>query len=321
MGVLFVCEPCKVKVVRGGVYVFTASGEKVQVNPAVHESIVIATRAASVTSAALAALSSMGVDVTFLGPRGFPVCRVYPPFINKTVMTRVAQYKAMLDGRGLAAVRNIVEAKIRNQAAVLRYAAKSRRSEWPALEAERLSSLASEVLEVKLDTVEIMDVESRAARVYWRAVAKLLPPEYGFEGRDPFSPDPFNQALNYGYGILYSRCERALLLVGLDPYGGFMHTAKSGKSTLVYDFVEQFRPVAVDKPLMFASPRLEVYGGRLTRDSRKKVASIVLEALSKPHRLGSTKKPLDDIILRKAWELASYLRGSENVYVPFRVRW
>lgn len=321
MGVLFVSEPCRVKVVRGSVYVLTASGEKVQVNPAAHDSIVIATRAASITTAALAALASMGVDVTVLGPRGHPACRLYPPFINKTVMTRAAQYRAMVDGRGLEAAKNIVEAKVRNQAAVLRYAAKSRRVDWPAVEAERLAAIADELREAGPDPLEVRDAEARAARVYWQALARLLPPEYGFAGRDHASPDPFNMALNYGYGILYARCERALVLAGLDPYGGFMHAPKSGKTTLVYDFIEQFRPVAVDKPLLFAAPRLEVYNGTLTRESRRAVATVVLEALARPHYHGSTKRPLDEIIMRKAWELAAYLRGSLGTYAGYRVRW
>ena len=169
--------------------------------------------------------------------------------------------------------------------------------------------------------VEVRDAEARAARVYWQAVARLLPPEYGFAGRDHASPDPFNLALNYGYGILYARCERALVLAGLDPYGGFMHAPKSGKTTLVFDFIEQFRPVAVDKPLIFAAPRLEVYAGTLTRESRRAVATVVLEALARPHYHGSTKRPLDEIILRKAWELAAYLRGSLGTYAGYRVRW
>ena len=145
--------------------------------------------------------------------------------------------------------------------------------------------------------------------------------EYGFRGRDPNGDDPFNMALNYGYGILYSRCERALLLVGLDPYGGFMHITRSGHTTLVYDFIEQFRPVAVDKPLIFSKLSLETVGGRLTRESRRAVAEAVFETLARPHYHSSSKAPLDSIILRKAAELASYLRGSSPVYAGYRVRW
>lgn len=314
-------KPCKVYARRGVVEVRTLEGEKAEVSPSLYDALVIATRAAQVTSAALSLLAQQGVDLVVLGPRGDPVARLYPCVINKTVATRVAQYKAMIDGRGLKAVKNIVEAKVRNQAAVLRYAAKSRREEWPAKEAERVALVADEIQACRTDAAELRELEAKAARIYWQAVAKLLPPELGFDGRDPLAGDPFNLALNYGYGILYHRCERALLLVGLDPYGGFMHTPRSGNQSLVYDFAEQFRPVAVDKPLIFAEAKLEVVNGVLSRESRKTVAKVVLEALAKPHADGSSKAELDAIILRKAAQLAAYLRGSEQVYPGYRVRW
>ncbi|MEM0376698.1 MAG: CRISPR-associated endonuclease Cas1 [Thermofilum sp.] len=321
MRALFVSKPCRVYARKGVVEVRTADGERVEVSPALYDSLVLATRAAQVTSAALSLMAQQGVDLVVLGHRGDPVARLYPCVINKTVATRVAQYRAMLDGRGLEAVKSIVEAKVRNQAAVLRYAAKSRREEWPALEAERIAVIADEVRACKPDAAKLMELEAKAARIYWQAVAKLLPPELGFEGRDPMASDPFNLALNYGYAILYHRCERALLLVGLDPYGGFMHVPRSGSQSLVYDFAEQFRPVAVDKPLIFAGARLEVVNGVLSRESRRAVAQAVLAALSKPHGDGSSKAELDAIILRKAAQLASFLRGSEPVYPAYRVRW
>lgn len=321
MRALFVSRPCRVRARGGVVAVEMVGGERVDVSPALYDALILATRAASISSAALQLLARQGVDVVVLGPGGEPCARLYPPVINKTVSTRVAQYRAMLDGRGLEAVRSIVEAKLRNQAAVLRYAAKSRREEWPALEAERVLEVADEVRSARPDPAALMELEARGARVYWRAVARLLPPELGFEGRDPAAGDPFNLALNYGYGILYYRCERALLLVGLDPYGGFMHAPRSGHTTLVYDFVEQFRPAAVDKPLIFSRPRLELVNGVLSRESRRAVAAAVLETLSRPHCDGGSRAPLDDIVLRKAAQLAAFLRGSEPVYVAYRARW
>jgi len=316
---LFVSKPCRVRVERGRVVLRTSDGEAVELSPAVYDSVVIATRAASITSAALQALAAHGVDVTFLGAHGHPVARVYPPTINKTAATRVAQYRAIVDGRGLRAAKSIVEAKVRNQAGVLRYAAKSRRDDYFAIEAERVEALADEIRRARPDATEIRELEAQAARVYWGAVSKLLPESYGFTGRDPQGLDVFNMALNYGYGILYARCERALLLVGLDPYAGFMHAMKSGQRTLVYDFIEQFRPV-VDKALIFARLELTASNGVLDRDSRRRVASAVLDALGRefPYRAG--KATLDDIIVRKASELASYLRGELEEYVGFRAR-
>ncbi len=316
---LFVSKPCTIRVEKGRVVLKTSDGERVELGSATYDSVVIATRAASITTAALQALASRGIDVTILGPNGMPVARVYPPVINRTAATRVAQYQALLDGRGLRAVKNIIEAKVRNQASVLRYAARSRRDDYYAVEAERVESIADEIRRARPDALELRELEAHAARVYWGAVAKLLPESYGFTGRDPQGMDPFNMALNYGYGILYARCERALLLVGLDPYAGFMHAMKSGQRTLVYDFIEQFRPV-VDKALIFAHLDLAVSNGALDRESRRRVAQVVIGALRKEIPYLSGKVPLDDVLVRKASELASYLRGELAEYAGFRAR-
>jgi CRISPR-associated protein Cas1 len=51
----------------------------------------------------------------------------------------------------------------------------------------------------------------------------------------------FNAFLNYAYGVLYARVEKALMLAGLDPYAGFMHRDDYNHKSLVYDCIEPYR--------------------------------------------------------------------------------
>ena len=89
---------------------------------------------------------------------------------------------------------------------------------------------------------EIMGFEGTAARAYFRCIAELLPEGFRFESRTRRpARDPFNAALNYAYGILYSRVERACLLAGLDPYVGLFHTEDPHRPALVCDLIEPFR--------------------------------------------------------------------------------
>lgn len=69
-----------------------------------------------------------------------------------------------------------------------------------------------------------------------------MPDSFAFKGRS-FRPaeDEFNAMLNYAYGILYSRVERALMLAGLDPYVGFMHRDDYNTKSLVFDYIEPYR--------------------------------------------------------------------------------
>lgn len=52
-----------------------------------------------------------------------------------------------------------------------------------------------------------------------------------FPGRENRgAADPVNSLLNYGYGMLYQQVETALILAGLDPFGGFLHVDRSGRA-------------------------------------------------------------------------------------------
>lgn len=84
--------------------------------------------------------------------------------------------------------------------------------------------------------------EGSAGRHYFDALSTCIPDAFQFKGRS-FRPaqDEFNALLNYGYGILYSRIERALMLAGLDPFVGFMHRDDYNSKSLVYDFIEPYR--------------------------------------------------------------------------------
>ena len=312
-------------VVRRGIVVAVKKGEEpIEITPALYDQVIIGTSGVSITSKALRLMSIQGIDLVVMDARGNPVGRLYPLIINRTVETRKAQYLAMFNGRGLKAVKSIVEAKIRNQAAVLKYFAKARGIHELRGEAYGLELAADRVKEMPNPTPEkLMEEEAWAARRYWQLVSTLVPESYNFTGRDHDSPDPFNMMLNYGYGMLYRTVEKALLLVGLDPYGGFMHKERSGKPTLVFDFIEQFRPVAVDKPLIGLSRYLkaEVVNGYLSYDTRKKVVAEILENLQRKHFYKGRKVPLERVILLEARELARFLRGVEEEYQGYHVWW
>ncbi len=325
MRVLFIAEPgSKLCVRRGGLYVVTRDGRKITVTPDVDQ-IVIASSRISVSAKALRYLARYGIDLAVLDATGYPIARLYPPYINKTVAARVAQYEKALKRFGLTIAREIVYCKIVNQAQLLKYLAKNYREPWLRDVGYEIDAVATELLAKSVDELDrdkIMGFEAHAARKYWHAVASILPQDIGFAGRDPEAVDLFNLALNYGYGILYNVCEKALVLAGLDPYLGVLHVAKSGRPSLTLDFVEMFRPVAVDKPLIINARRLrlEIVGGRLDYESRKRIANAILSNLDAKYRCSKLDRLLSlrEHIKREAWGLArSFREGSE--YKGFRV--
>jgi CRISPR-associated protein Cas1 len=100
---------------------------------------------------------------------------------------------------------------------------------------------------VKIDLIDstLRGYEGTAGRVYFQTLSSLLNERYQFEGRS-FRPakDPFNAFLNYAYGVLYSRVEKALIIAGLDPYIGFMHRDDYNTKSMVFDFIEPYRTYA-----------------------------------------------------------------------------
>ena len=85
-------------------------------------------------------------------------------------------------------------------------------------------------------------LEGTAGRLYFETLSYVLSREYRFEGRSSRpSKDPFNAFLNYAFGILYSKIEKALIIAGLDPYLGFLHRDDYNQLSFVYDFIEPYR--------------------------------------------------------------------------------
>lgn len=316
----------------------TCQGERRVDAPLMHlESVLVTGRGVSLSSDAVAACAAEGIPIHFLSSRGQPVGTFYSAALTATVETRRAQLAARTDARGLHVAKAVASGKIHNAANLLKYMSKNRKEKQPALFQE-VRLLSDEVLDhlaelerIEGDTVDecrgqILSVEGRAAQKYWRGVGRLLRSEAQWPGRrTQGATDPFNSALNYGYGILYSAVERALVLAGLDPYAGFLHTDRPGKPSLVFDLVEEFRHPVVDRTIMAIFNRgmaVELdERDRLTEETRRSLAEKVLARLEAAERYEDKRYPLRLIIQRQARHLATYLRHERDAYEPFVTSW
>jgi CRISPR-associated protein Cas1 len=312
-------------------------GEVLAEAPLLHleEVLVIGTRV-SLSADAVRACCTAGIPIHFLDPAGRPYAALYSAGLTGTVLTRREQLLAYRDRRGVELAVAFARGKITNQANFLRYAAKYREEAAPEVgrllkkEAERVRDSLDELRHLKGDTVEevrgqILSVEGRAAQRYWDALKAVVPESYGWPGRvTRGARDPVNAALNYGYGILYGQVERALILAGLDPYGGFIHADRPGKPSLVFDLIEEFRTVVVDRTvvgMVTKGVKLEMEEGRLTEEARRSVAEKVLERLEAAERYEKKRQPLRVVLQSQARHIATFVRGDRAAYEPFIARW
>lgn len=158
----------------------------------------------------------------------------------------------------------------------------------------------------------------QAGAAYWAMIKTLLGPEIDYPGRDRRgATDLVNSLLNYGYGMLYPRIWRALLLAGLNPHISFLHSFQENKPTLAFDLIEEFRPQVVDRAIFSMLTRGEKLtqvksGALLTQETRRRVITQVMERLGTLNPYRGHKVSLEEIIRRQAHLLADHLQGRKR---------
>ncbi len=306
------------------------------------ENVLIIGKGISVSTDALALCAEQGIPVYYLSSRGEPYAALYAAGLGGTVQTRRAQYEAYHDGRGAVLVASFAAGKLQNQARLLKYAAKNRKEKAPTCytllraAASKVEAHLKEVAnwltgadDVNSETrrAELLSIEGRAAQCYWDGVRALVPDSLAWPGREGRGArDPFNAALNYGYGVLYGQVERAILLAGLDPYAGFIHVDRPGKPSLVLDLIEEFRAPVVDRALLGIVGQgvalTQDEEGRLTLETRRTIAERVLARLEESsERYEGRRQKLRWILQSQARHLAAFLRGERPAYPPFLMGW
>jgi len=182
-----------------------------------------------VSTGALASLGFWDVDVMILTSRGRPVAMLKGLDDDSHVSTRVAQYEALKDGRGL----EIAEGQ--NQV-LKKYGLR----QFDFKKIERVKNLNVDDL-VQLRK-KLSAYEAHASRTYFKRIFSLFPENVRPEGRRTFNAyDGINNLFNLGYELLSWKVHKALVNAKLEPYLGFLHSEQFGKPSLVCDMMELYR--------------------------------------------------------------------------------
>mgnify|MGYP005777806557 FL=1 len=98
---------------------------------------------------------------------------------------------------------------------------------------------------------ELRGLEGEAAQRDFDAFDSLVLQQrnaFAFTVRSRRPPlDPINAVLSFAYTLLARECAAALQSVGLDPYVGFLHRPRPGRTSLALDLMEELRPVCADR--------------------------------------------------------------------------
>lgn len=179
--------------------------------------------------------------------------------------------------------KQVVEAKIRNQAQLLKKLGRD-----------------GDLLRPYYSNVKSGDTDNRegaAARLYW----DLLFGEDFVRSREGAAP---NNLLNYGYTILRAAVARALMGSGLFPAFGIFHRNRYNAFPLADDVMEPYRPY-VDE-LVF---RLYAEGNTMLD---KRVKGELLRILFADTRFSTITRPLEVGLSTTTASLAKCFRGEQK---------
>ncbi|MCM8872400.1 MAG: type I-C CRISPR-associated endonuclease Cas1c [Paludibacteraceae bacterium] len=104
--------------------------------------------------------------------------------------------------------------------------------------------------------------EGNAANTYFDVFSHLIlnqKDDFPFNGRSRRPPkDEVNAMLSFVYTLIANDVAAALETVGLDPYVGFMHTLRPGRTSLALDMMEELRAYLGDRLVLSMINRKQV---------------------------------------------------------------
>ncbi len=279
----------------------------------------------SITEGAVKLAMEKNIDIVYTNYYGKPFARIYPCTLGGTTLTRREQAKAYFNDKGNEIVKNILDAKLRNQLFLIKRLNKTRGGLF-IKEIKQLEENIKKFNSIKVESIDndrdsLLGYEGYAAKIYFSCLKQIVP----FKEREPKSEDIFNICLNYGYGILYSEIERACVLSGLDPYLGFLHMDRYGKPSMTLDLIEQFRPL-IDRAIinLFVQKRIsdkdkEIIGEAvlLTKEGRTKIIEEVQKSLAHKTKFKGKKISYSNLILEQGREIVRFLLNQSDKYKPY----
>ena len=240
--------------VENGRLVVLNSDGKHYIDPAKVKMIQLS-KGSRITSDAVLLAIEHEIDIIFSDKNGIPEGRIWSVRYGSISTIRRNQSEFVYSKQAIEWIKDILIQKIHNQIALL-YTIASRDlldEQWLKEHSffqksiNNLKDYASKIRAIEGECISDVSASLRgwegiSSKKYFDTLSKLLPANYSFEERSQHpARDAFNSLLNYGYGMLYSKIEGALIKAGIDPYLGVFHRENYNRPVLVFDVIELYR--------------------------------------------------------------------------------
>lgn len=277
-----------------------------------------------------------GVSLSFLSPTGRFIGRFQGP-VHGNVLLRKAQYQtADNEDCSLHFAQLFVAGKIQNYKAILQRFIRDYGTNSEVEAAIQLLNTSKHKAINTNNASSLIGVEGDAANTYFGVFPHLILHQkegFPFQGRNKRPPkDAANALLSFVYTLLANETAAALETVGLDPYIGFLHSLRPGRTSLALDLMEEMRAYLGDRLVLSLINRKQVTpndfvrqgesGVVMTENCRKTVLtawqSRKKETIVHPYL--EEKIPIGLLPYVQALLLARTIRGDIDDYPVFLIR-
>jgi CRISPR-associated protein Cas1 len=287
----------------------------------------------TVSVGALVHLSLWGVDTLILTSRGHPVGILKSLHNDSHVSTRLSQFKALENGKGIHIAKQVVIKRIETQNILLRKY---------GLRQHDILSVKEKIKQLEEETLKglrrkLLPIEGRCSDRYFSQVFTLIAKDFRTSSnRTTYRAyDALNNSFNFLYTLLKWKVHASLVKAKLEPYLGFLHSEQYGKPSLTCDVMELYRSLPDDfligysesikkkdivvKPEKYVrhkAGKREYLSDTKTRDMRNAFYSYLEHKVEIPRIKHGNQQSIETLISEECLLLAKYLRGEKKDWNP-----
>lgn len=290
----------------------------------------------AVSVGALASAGFWGIDVLVMTSSGQPVATMIALDDYSHVKTRICQYEAIKNRKGVEIAKQFVLGKIEAQTQMLKKHGLIPFETMEIPSKEQIALLYAE----NVDKIrnKLHAIEAKYSQHYFQQIINLFPKKIrkNWKKREGFRAyDGLNNLFNFAYELLKWKILRALIRAKLEPYLGYLHTIQEDRPNLACDFQEIYRCLVDDflikycqklKSKDFEKCYEKGYRGKKTPRIYLKHSETnnLIKNLDKyfeikieiPRIRRGKKQALETLISEEAKLFAMYLRNERNKWTP-----
>ena len=273
-----------------------------------------------VTFDALNLMALNNIKLIAIDPKGQLTYTLESPDL-RNVKLKKEQYRLSENKIGFEISKELIRSKMKNQKATL------------TTHRLKIDECINQLDDMKLKgnneetRMKIMGLEGKASNEYWGGIKYFIPSEICFVSRTKKPTDLLNSMLNYGYAILASEITKSILINGLDPYCGFLHFDRYGRTSLTFDLIEPFRQQIVDKTVIGLINRkqitvedLDKRNNTIKLGARKLIVEGILSKIHSTITYDDETVSYSDLIRKQSDDLVKTLLGNKK-FKGFYLRW